>query len=447
MKNLSIITLPNSRKRLLDKEGVPIDSFNRFLNYLEPKVKPKTFVTYIEYVAKFIDYLVELGVYDAKEAPRQSAIDNAINKYPEFLCQGMNSRDPFVRDIAKKMGRKNGMLNTVPAISAVNHFLQFSQQLARDMLEYMEYEQGVKIDAPEFVFAALKDITNISPQEIKRIRSNSVLGSNLRQIKATRNSKLYGRNSKAVGSVSERDKDFPITRFEELIDAEPCPRNRSFWLLLAGGGLRQSEGVSLPKGLVDCEMQKVRVQDPNDLRCASKYAKKEKMRWKGRETAIVYFIPALKGRFFDAYLEYLKIRPISDAEFLFLKMDRDGYGDALINASNQSLNEAFKKAQERIGMEPEYTLHSLRHMYGVYMKNYFPNPYRNNELGLDAEDVQVLMGHANISSTHVYARTKSEVLQAKLEMMDNLLMGKKVESLPSIIAASYRSIADKLEKQ
>lgn len=447
MKNITLIKLPNGNKRLIDSEGNPIDAFTRFLKYLEQKtlLKSSTISSYVEYVAHFIDYLIEAGILDAKNPPNQVAIDNAVDLYPIYLSEGVYSRNPFIADIAKKIGKTDGNLSTVPQVSAVNHFLTFSVQLARDMREYLETKKGTVIAAPELIFEALNGSRDMSHHEIQRLRNNSILGANLRKIKATRKTRLRGKIQKRVGSVTERKKDFPVERFEELLLNEPCPRNRALWALLGGGGLRQSEGLALPLDLVNCESQTVRVQDPNDLRGASKYSPAEKLRWKGRETASVYILPFIRKIFFDSYLEYLRIKPISNSGFSFLKLDDDGYGDPLLNATNTTLNDSFKAAQRRIGMKTLYTLHSLRHMFGVFMLNFFPNPF-TGELGLSIEDVQTLMGHAEIGSTRVYAQTHNELLLAKLEYAERKMMGDESLTLPSIIASSLRKLADKMDK-
>lgn len=445
MKNVSLIKLPNKTRRLIGQDSTTIDAYTQFFGYMNTKLDlaKGTKTNYGDYVADFIDYLIEAGVFLCDVAPTTKALDNAVNSYPDFLANGYNSDDPFVNGIAKALD-KSGLKDSTCQIAAINHFLSYSVQLAKDMKELAELETGQIIDSPSLIFSALDGEVAISRNEIRRIKQNSILGANLRQIKGTRKARLKARSKRQKGAVIQQGKDFPFERFEELLINEPCPRNRTLWALLGGGGLRQHEGLSVNLALVDTENQIVRVEDPNDLRGASKYSPNEKLRWKGRETAHVYVIPAIRKIFFDSYLELLRIRPISDLPFVFLKHDRDSYGNPLLEATYSTLNKAFKKAQKRIGMKKLYTLHSLRHLYGVFMRNYFPTPWKTLP-GLPADEVQKLMGHSSADSTKKYARVVDELMSAKLELAERSLMGETNQSLPSVIANNLRKLADNIE--
>jgi hypothetical protein len=462
MKNVSFIRLPNGKRRLVDNDGVVIDAFTRFQGYLKVKcsIKKSSIIIYEDNTAQFINYLIEAGVFMSEVAPTEGTIDKVINSYPEYLVNGKNSEDTFVTSLAIQMNYQ-----TISAdgthIAAINHFLKFAQNLAKEMKQLAEIITGVKFDSNALIFSSLDGEVKMSRYEIMRIKQNSIVGANLRHIKPSKKRTLKSVKKPTGKSIIDpksstplldqtedvyvkgKNMDFPLSRFQELLENEPSPRNRCLWSLLGGGGLRQSEGVATLDSLVFLKEQIVRIIDPSDWRGSSKYPTPH--RFKGRMTAKVYIIPVYRKIFFDSYVEWKKIKPLSSEDYTFLKVDRDDYGQPLHLATYKALNDAFKKAQKRIGMKKLYTLHSLRHMYGVFMHNYFPTPWKRLP-GLDLADVQTIMGHASAKSTKVYARQNDEVLEAKLEMADRVLMGDSHLSLPEMIVNNLRIQADSIEE-
>jgi len=67
-----------------------------------------------------------------------------------------------------------------------------------------------------------------------------------------------------------------------------------------------------------------------------------------------------------------------------------------IKKSGRSLERNFKTAAKRAKLNPEYSFHSLRHGFAT----------RLLESGVPLNHVQVLLGHANISTTSVYIRAR-----------------------------------------
>ena len=67
-----------------------------------------------------------------------------------------------------------------------------------------------------------------------------------------------------------------------------------------------------------------------------------------------------------------------------------------IAKSDRALRENFKTASRKAGLNPEYSFHSLRHGFAT----------RLIESGVPLNQVQVLLGHSNISTTNVYVRAR-----------------------------------------
>jgi len=70
-----------------------------------------------------------------------------------------------------------------------------------------------------------------------------------------------------------------------------------------------------------------------------------------------------------------------------------------INLTARSLQRAFKRSLKRAGIERDgLTFHSLRHSFAV----------RLLERGMALNELQMLLGHSNLSTTSVYVRARPE---------------------------------------
>jgi integrase/recombinase XerD len=79
-----------------------------------------------------------------------------------------------------------------------------------------------------------------------------------------------------------------------------------------------------------------------------------------------------------------------DEFFKFLPLKKD----ISISSSSRKLQRRFKKYSKKAKLDPKYTFHSLRHGFAT----------RCLESGMPLNQVQVLLGHSNISTTSVYVK-------------------------------------------
>ncbi|MCI8398240.1 MAG: site-specific tyrosine recombinase XerD [Oscillibacter sp.] len=153
-------------------------------------------------------------------------------------------------------------------------------------------------------------------------------------------------------------------------------RDHAMLELLYATGIRVSELVSLE--LDDLNLA------AGVLRCRSK----------GKERIIPLYPEAVK-----ALLDYLwNVRPrlIADdgEEAVFVNMSGE-------RMSRQGFWKLLKQYKERAGIEKELTPHTLRHSFAAHLL----------ENGADMRSIQEMLGHADISSTQVYAH----VIQRQLK--------------------------------
>lgn len=67
-----------------------------------------------------------------------------------------------------------------------------------------------------------------------------------------------------------------------------------------------------------------------------------------------------------------------------------------IKKTGRSLERNFKTAVHKANLSSQYTFHSLRHSFGT----------RLIEAGVPLNQVQILMGHSNISTTSIYTKAR-----------------------------------------
>ena len=145
-----------------------------------------------------------------------------------------------------------------------------------------------------------------------------------------------------------------------------------------------------------------------------------KLAWKGRQTPITFLLHPFADLFWEHLQNYLTYEYNSSVnhDFIFQKTN----GRPLFTALRKDLNATFKTYASKTGLNDlsHISRHSLRHTYGTYVLNYMPMP-GNSMPGLPMHIVQILMGHASISSTEKYAKHDEEVLNAYIEHGNNYI--------------------------
>lgn len=221
---------------------------------------------------------------------------------------------------------------------------------------------------------------------------------------------------------------------------------------MAASGLRTSETLALRWENINQTEAKIYVDDPNNLRYSDHLPRNVRLRFKGRAASDTYLIPQLRDRFFVALVEYLTYEYIPGCGHDFVFQDTatgPASGRPMHEMSDTARIQAFKRAVRKAGVPPrhdgrDWTPHSLRHAYGVYLLNYLPVP---GGYGLTLKEVQRLMGHKSETTTAHYARDDSAILAAKLEHADAFVYGASPDlaGLPSLIAQRLRQEASKYE--
>lgn len=433
---------------LRDCEGEPIQAFDYFckqnLGYRFTTQK-----RYAEAVSQFIDYLIEAQAFGMPVT--KTHLNDVIEAYPIFLRDGsaalsarlqksidQHPEDLWLLKVAQSLIRPplkpKSFDNTLPAI---NRFLKLSEALAQEAFEKATLAGVEHNDSYIDLIKALAGHRSLTAAEIRNMRQNSVLGSVIRfkSVGMTRPRRLTAASASTIQDDIHH-LDFPFEYVIPLAGAATSKRDKALWLLLAASGIRVSEAVNLQWSDIDLKTQEVFIYDPSCRRFGADMTPQERIRFKGRTVSMTYLIQPFRQAFFLALEEYVREeyvppRDQAAAPFVFQYVERTRRGIPLLGVSATSLNDNFKAACARAGVPSpfpadetaEWSLHSLRHLYGVYMVNDFPIDPANGVYGLELAEVQLLMGHANINSTRHYARKKRRALEDKLKRSDQFLLG------------------------
>ena len=159
-----------------------------------------------------------------------------------------------------------------------------------------------------------------------------------------------------------------------IIEAAPGPglRYRAAFSVAYGGGLRASEVTHLKVGDIDSDRMLIHV-----------------VQGKGRKDRKVMLSPGLLDLMRDYWCE---ARP-------------EGWmfpGKPKINPiSPRQLNRAFTSAKRMAGINKPATLHTLRHSFATHLL----------EAGTDVRVIQVLLGHAKLTTTAQYTKVATKMIR------------------------------------
>lgn len=443
---------------LLDKAGIPIEAFSYYCEK-NRDFAVSTQKRYAEVVSRFIDYLIEAEAFGVPATKKH--LNAVIDAYPLLLRDGSkgleerlnktiadNPEDGWLLRVAQSLDqsslRPTSFSNT---LAAINRFLRLSEALAIESFEKATLVGIEHNESYKDLIKALSGTTKLSVLEVRNMRHNSVLGSVIRFKSEGLTRPRRVTTSVATTQDDIHHLDFPMEFVMPLARAATSNRDRALWLLLSASGIRVSEALNLQWADVNPETQEIFIYDPAGRRLGSDMTPNERARFKGRTVSMTYLIQPFRQAFFGALEDYIKHEfvPGPDAgssNLVFQYIEPGRRGQPLRGVSDAALTENFKAACERAGvptlLSRQWTLHSLRHMYGVYMLNDFPVDPAAGKYGLELAEVQVLLGHRSISSTRHYARKKRRRLEQKLQQADEQLLGLADSELLQLLSQPER---------
>ncbi len=247
----------------------------------------------------------------------------------------------------------------------------------------------------------------------------------------------------------------PKIRTGDLIKAFRTHRDKALYAFLAASGARISEALQLLWEDINVELGEVKLIDPNRRPNHSSYLylrprQREELAWKARNTSTTMLIEPFKTLFFRSLADYYREEyvPHGRHKFVFQYSVGGIDGEPYLLAGHDSYTDVFKGAARRAGIAlPDRTgPHSLRHMYGTYLLNYFPRP--DGTYGLPIGLVRTIMGHASIASTEKYARRDKDMIALELKFANQVVFqGLQSKSLVQMRLESLQAQVREIERQ
>ncbi|SOS35765.1 integrase [Pseudomonas syringae group genomosp. 3] len=384
--------------------GAPLDFYNEFTEYLWGEIGTsyaRNSAISLERGGRvFSEFLYETGALSGRLDPVTAS--KTMQLFSSYLIDGADAKDPIVRQAFIRTGRKKISTNSAGQyIAGANLLLNVCSTITFEQAEMISVLTDLP---PQTQVNALPELDSRvrSPQELARIHANTL------QVKPT----LGAGAKKARGGLrapkkkkDRKAKHIAVPHILPMLENAPTPLDGLIWSF-GLGSLRVSETMGFRLEDVDVHNKLIRVEDPKGLRDTTN---KESFGYKGRKTAVVTMFEPFKSIFWQKLAEYMAVRPSSNSPWLLLSLDKKTYGVPLCELKSSSVNRAINRSiqatqnkLEFVAPQGEYSSHQFRHLFGVWAYNYVVVPGRPKP-GLDLPEIQLLMGHADLKSTEIYA--------------------------------------------
>lgn len=437
-------TIPNEQR-----EFEPFTHYSRWL--AQRGYAFNTDRLYSEHVGRFIDYVYEVSISQF-DSDVELSISSIIYSYQSFLLFGKNSSNPIAARMAKQLGkeRTTSQLSLAQTIeSSIRWFLRVCE--TRNSISPDPLFSWLYINRPEYK----------QNHEISAIKAKSWLAGTIRHALVAALPKRKQETLFPRASRRDRKNDkqgyktvaFPIEISVSLVRQERPKRSKVFhrdmaiYALLAASGGRTSEILQVKFIDIDADNLAVYLRDPFSRKnLGITEAEHRLLAWKGRDTEITFLIEPFRKIFFEHLEQYLALEYNSSCghDFLF----QHANGRPYFTSDRSSRDKTFKTYASRAGLIDckGISLHSLRHMYGIYTLNYIPVTGRELP-GLPLTYVKILMGHSNITSTMKYAKHNIDFIDAYFQHANQYITMRGEQSINTIRQEFYLRQLEILQKE
>lgn len=418
--------------RMLCDDQALAGFFDEWAMQLALRLKLNTVKTYCNAVNILLAFVYEYAYQ--RGGLTAHVLTEALGSYENFLVFGTSSSDETVRAVAEAVGeRKVGAASVSLYITAANSFIDASEKFRLSLLELVKAGYVDDVLVSSHPLAASQD-TRPLPGLRAALKANSWLAGCIqggaRQIRKAKFKPVSKRPEIAfTDEFGGDDTVFPIDKCAELIASAPCLRDKLLWSVLAATGCRVSEALTIQISDIKFgeNAKKIFIVDPatrvSELSGFMTDQQIARLSHKGRQSQDTFLIEPFASTFWMTLDEYIQEQRSLEAarhspvehRFLFRNLES---GSPMVS-SYQAVWERFNKVAKRISGRG-YGFHSLRHMYGYYLVNHCPNPFRPGTFGFDLDFVRDVMGHASTRTTAKYARKDGAMLEAAMSAM-NLL--------------------------
>lgn len=419
---------------LVDEHGMAFRPFSVYIGCLRRQgYAVNTINAYGQHVARFLNYVNQaVDVYSGEL--NINGWREIIGSYGDYLLYGVEANDFIARQIAQKnrRWRKTGIRSMGVIETAIIKYIELG-----------ELEQLNETDSyihPMFP-REYKKLTRFESTERKKRSFFGGLISASNQSEETSSSNTFEYHRKK--SVYFQKRHFPYERITDFINAASCYRDKALYALLAASGCRVHEALQLTLDNISITDFSIELADYRDnMTSFVGLTTNEigKLAWKGRATNKTFLIEPYKSLFFKHLESYFRYERNGVVSHRYVFQNRHN-ARPYFSSSRQTLINSFRRNLIRAGINDTVGLspHSLRHSYGRYTLNYLP--LSDGSYGLPLVWVKVLMGHSDISSTQIYAKSDEDFITSIVAYSNQTVFS---NNPPSISEVQIRYFKDEI---
>lgn len=382
------------------------------------------------HTGNFMDYFLE-GLKHI--TPTKMEINLLYRSYHSYLTLGVSSSN---RVVAKICQTKPSPMVSVATSKNYHSFITPLLKSMNDIQQtYFEYlENGLITEQPEtsLLIESLLKIMHSNKQILGKEKAAA-------RRNATPHTRATGSKNNRISFTShipyeetfqkpiEEHQYFPLDKITDLIENASCYRNACLYSLIAATNARDSEADQILWRDVNIETREILLIKPTSrtkfyeaYRGLSE-AEINKLQWKGRGTPLTVLLEPYGKLFFDYLQLYLEHEYIPNCGHNFIFHNKHGRPLFLSDYSSVLLHQFKKSATRALPEDPHIAkklgLHSLRHSYIFFMKNYLEH---SNGQGLSDSELILLTGHSDIRSLQKYAKADWELLLEKISFANHM---------------------------
>ncbi|EPI5804386.1 tyrosine-type recombinase/integrase [Vibrio parahaemolyticus] len=457
MKNFTRIRSPILTQGMQLMDINTAEMYEPFEEYVELLIDNgyanNTIELYTGHVSRFLDFLYELRTVSI-----QHNVDVEPSKvfrlYQDFLTLGKRSSSELICQIAKNIGKDNE-----------TSFTSIASGIEASLSLFMEIRTFDNED--DTFHKAITYKHNISHRQLSLMVKNSWFEASKRSFGNRKQSKIklfkravrkHNRATLKALTKEKASKSFPIEKSVQFfsnagISPASCfseVRDFLLYALLAATGVRTSEALQITVDDIDWEERTVSIISPSERRNSGLTQKEtEALADKGRATALTFMIQPFAHIFWSYLKIYMENYYKENVNHRFLFQKANGRPFFSSNRSERSKN--LKKYLRNFDITLSHLgLHSFRHTYAFYTLNYFPIVDENGEptgrQGLPMAYVKLLMGHQNMSSTEVYAKQDTDLIEFMLSAANSYIRNNCISLRDLAIEYYDRQLAE-LERE
>ena len=139
LKNFTKIKLKKNNRsywKIYKVDGLEVTPFTEWTLYIQDRFAFQTRDKYSQVVSKFLDYLVEVDVFE--KVVTRLEFKAAIENYKKILAHGKNIADKKLKEVAVSLNfNPIGSSSWSNNLSAINSFLEYIFELEEDNREYL----------------------------------------------------------------------------------------------------------------------------------------------------------------------------------------------------------------------------------------------------------------------------------------------------------------------